>query len=90
MSDDAKKSVFGVCEEQMHRPAYASTQSDQHMYCSLIGKSMLFHVGLNLTLSETPKTVFSWVAANISITIIITIEKEAAIGVINLRALTVF
>ena len=90
MSDNAKKSVFAVCKEQMHRQACASAQSDQHMCCSFIGKSMLFHVGLNLTLSETPKTGFSWVAAHIGITVIITIEKEAAIGVINLRALTVF
>ena len=34
----ARKSVFGVCKQQRRRPACACTQSDQRLYCSLIGK----------------------------------------------------
>ena len=38
MGLDARKSVFGVCEQQRRRPACASAQSDQRICYSLIGK----------------------------------------------------
>ena len=41
MSRDARNPVVGGgCEQQRHRPACASTQSDQHLCCSLIGKDI--------------------------------------------------
>ena len=35
---DWRKPVFGECGQQMHRPACADAQSDQHLCYSLIGK----------------------------------------------------
>ena len=35
---DARKPVFGVCEQERCRPACASAQSDQRFCYSLIGK----------------------------------------------------
>ena len=35
---DARKPDFGACKQQRHRPVFLSTQSDQRLYCSLIGK----------------------------------------------------
>ena len=36
MDLDASKPVFGVCDQQWRRPAYASLQSDQRLWYSLI------------------------------------------------------
>ena len=36
MGLDVKKSVSGVCEQQLRRPACASVQSDQHLCYSLL------------------------------------------------------
>ena len=38
MDLDARKPVFGVYEQQRHRPACASPQSDQHICYLLIAK----------------------------------------------------
>ena len=38
MGPDARKPDFGACEQQRRRPVFLSTQSDQRLYCSLIGK----------------------------------------------------
>ena len=38
MGLDARKMDFGPCEQQRRRPVFASTQSDQRLYYSLIGK----------------------------------------------------
>ena len=38
MGFDARKPVFGVCEQQRHRSACASVQSDEHLCYSLIQK----------------------------------------------------
>ena len=35
---DARKPDFGACEQQRRRPVSVSTQSDQRLYCSLVGK----------------------------------------------------
>ena len=35
---DARKPVFAVCNQKRRRPAWASAQSDQRLYYSLIGK----------------------------------------------------
>ena len=35
---DARKPDFGVCEQQRRRPVFVSTQSDQCLYYSLVGK----------------------------------------------------
>ena len=32
-----RKPVSAICEQQRHRSACASSQSDQHFYCSLLG-----------------------------------------------------
>ena len=36
MSHIMRKPVFAVCEQQRHRSACASVQSDQGLYCSLL------------------------------------------------------
>ena len=38
MGLDARKHVFGICEQQRRKPACASAQSDQRLCYSLIGK----------------------------------------------------
>ena len=38
MGPDARKPDFGACEQKRRRPVFLSTQSDQRLYCSLIGK----------------------------------------------------
>ena len=38
---DARKPVFGVCEQKMHRPACASTQTDQRL-CYLLFWKVLY------------------------------------------------
>ena len=35
MSHVTRKPVYAICEQQKHRSACASTQSDQHLCCSL-------------------------------------------------------
>ena len=35
---DARKPDFGAWEYQRRRPVFVSTQSDQRLYCSLVGK----------------------------------------------------
>ena len=49
MGPDARKPDFGACKQQRRRPVFLSTQSDQRLYCSLIGK---FN-GLSLTQKPT-------------------------------------
>ena len=74
MDLNARKPVFGVCEQQGRRPACASAQSDQrrviHLLESILSKlatgelsifklvSVAKQTGLSLTLTETPKTGF--------------------------------
>ena len=35
---DARKPNFDACEQQRRRPVFVSTQSDQRLYRSLVGK----------------------------------------------------
>ena len=73
MGLNARKHVFGVCEQQRRRPACTSAQSDQRLCYSLIGIlyldllqakfqfsscSLAEETGLSLALSETPKAGF--------------------------------
>ena len=61
-----RKPVYAVCEQQRRRSACTSTQSDQHLCCSLlISKisslylaSVAAQASLCLTWWETPKTGF--------------------------------
>ena len=71
---NARKPVFGVCKQQRRRPACASAQTDQHLCFRFLessisklytGEISIFQLvsvaeetGLNLTLSESPKTGF--------------------------------
>ena len=67
MGLDARKPVFGGCQQHRCRPACPSAQSDQHLCFSVFGKyhiqtcykrnfnflpSLCKQAGLNLTLSE--------------------------------------
>ena len=45
---DARKPVLGVCEQQKHRPACTSVQSDQRLCYSLIGKYIYTGYDLNV------------------------------------------
>ena len=38
MGLNAREPDFGACEQQRRRPVFESTQSDQRLYYSLIGK----------------------------------------------------
>ena len=73
MGLDAKKSVFGVSEQERRRPAYPSSLISAFVICFLeriISKlatckvlyiwlvSVAEETGLSLSLSETQKTVF--------------------------------
>ena len=70
MGHDARKHVFGFCEQQKCRAAWASAQSDQGLCYSLTGKlasseiSIFYLVseaeenGMSRALTETPKTGF--------------------------------
>ena len=79
MDLDARKPVFGVCEQQRYRPDCASAQPDQRLYYSLSGSiisrltkgklsrfqlvSVAEQDGLNLILPQTPEDSFSHVEA---------------------------
>ena len=41
MGLDARKPDFGACEQQRRRPVFVSSQSDQRLYCSLVGKYII-------------------------------------------------
>ena len=61
---DTRKPVFGVYEQQRHRSACASMQSVQRLFICLLDSiisrlvSVAEEAGLNIFLSETPKTGF--------------------------------
>ena len=74
MGLDARKPVFGVCEQQRRIPACAYAQTDQRLCYSLFGsiisklasgENLIFllvsvaeEIDLSLTLSKTPKIGF--------------------------------
>ena len=41
MGPDARKPDNGACEQQRRMPVFISTQSDQRLYCLLVGKYKL-------------------------------------------------
>ena len=64
MGINARKSVFGVCEQQRRRPASASAHADQRLCYLFFGK----------------KIVFNFATSDVSIFLLVSVAKETSLS----------